>query len=85
MFLAVPVMSIIQIICLMVPSLKPVAIILSSGKSYVREYKEKESMKKSINRRRAKHKEEQQPQRLDDIILPVDLNNNDNKEKNNGR
>ena len=85
MFLAVPVMSIIQIICLMVPSLKPVAIILSSGKSYVREYKEKESMKKSISRRRAKHKEEQQPQRLDDIILPVDLNNNDNKEKNNGR
>ena len=85
MFLAVPVMSIIQIICLMVPSLKPVAIILSSGKSYVREYKEKESMKKSINRRRAKHKEEQQPQRLNDIILPVDLNNNDNKEKNNGR
>ncbi len=80
MFLAVPVMSIIQIICLMVPSLKPVAIILSSGKSYVREYKEKESMKKSISRRRAKNKEERQPQRLDDIILPVELNN-DNKEE----
>lgn len=80
MFLAVPIMSIIQIICLMVPSLKPIAIILSSGKSYVREYKEKQALKKGISRRRAKRNEEANIDRMDDIILPININS-DSKEK----
>ena len=37
MFLAVPIMSIIQIVCAITPSLKPIAVLLSSGRSYVRE------------------------------------------------
>ena len=80
MFLAVPIMSIIQIVCLMVPSLKPIAIILSSGKSYVREYKEKQALKKGISRRRAKRNEEANLDRMDDIILPININS-DSKEK----
>ena len=80
MFLAVPIMSIIQIICLMVPSLKPFAIILSSGKSYVREYKEKQALKKGISRRRAKRNEDTNVDRMDDIILPININS-DSKEK----
>ena len=80
MFLAVPIMSIIQIVCLVIPSLKPIAVILSSGKSYVREYKEKQALKKGISRRRAKRNEEVNSDRMDDIILPININS-DSKEK----
>ena len=81
MFLAVPIMSILQIVCLSIPSLKPVAIILSSGKSYVREYREKEALKKTVVKRRKKGGSENNtaPERTDDIILPVELGNSEEK------
>ena len=81
MFLAVPIMSIIQIVCLTVPSLKPVAIILSSGKSYVREYREKEALKKTIVRKRRSRAAESgtMGDRNDDIILPVGPNSIEEK------
>ena len=53
MFLAVPIMSIIQIVCAIVPSLKPVAVLLSSGKSYIREYRMQEEGRRKKGQRRA--------------------------------
>lgn len=81
MFLAVPIMSILQIVCLSVPSLKPVAIFLSSGKSYVREYREKEALKKTAarNRKRKDAGKSTMPDRMDDIILPVGPNSTEEK------
>ena len=67
MFLAVPLMSIIQITCAIIPSLRPVAVLLSSGKSYVREYKDQEKAGKGLLRRRNKESEKSP---LDDVILP---------------
>ena len=72
MFLAVPIMSIIQIVCALVPSLKPVAVLLSSGKSYIREYRNQESQK----RRGRKGQEESAPSK-GDIILPEGTNRRD--------
>ena len=68
MFLAVPIMSIIQIVCAIVPSLKPVAVLLSSGKSYIREYR----MQEQGRRRKRKVQDEEPPQESPkgDIILP---------------
>lgn len=67
MFLAVPIMSIIQIVCAIVPSLKPVAVLLSSGKTYVREYRSQEKSRRL--RRRGADGESDKPSG-GDIILP---------------
>ncbi len=68
MFLAVPIMSIIQIVCAIVPSLKPVAVLLSSGKSYIREYRMQEEGRRKKGQRRAERETH------GDIILPVGEN-----------
>lgn len=72
MFLAVPIMSIIQIVCALVPSLKPVAVLLSSGKNYIREYRAQENMKKKRGRRI--QDEDGGDNGKGDIILPVGEN-----------
>ncbi len=59
MFLSVPLTSIIQIICANVPSLKPVAIMLSEGRDYRRRF---EKLK-----RKKKHQSEEPH---DDIEMP---------------
>ena len=46
MFLSVPLTSIIQIICANVPSLKPVAIMLSEGRDYRRRFEKAKRKKK---------------------------------------
>ncbi len=48
MFLAVPLTSMIQIICANVPSLRPIAIILSEGRYYRKDYDRKRKRKKMI-------------------------------------
>jgi len=71
MFLAVPLISILQIVCAVIPSLRPVAVFLSSGKSYLREYKEtKEEKKKGLFAKRRKEEEEVDKKSFGDIILP---------------
>ena len=74
MFLAVPIMSIIQIVCAITPPLKPVAVLLSSvllssGKSYIREYKIQEKGRRSLKK---KIQDENAPDvnPRGDIILP---------------
>ncbi len=52
MFLAVPLTSIIQIVCANIKSLRPVAIILSSGKTYRRQYDEQKKMEKKERKER---------------------------------
>lgn len=73
MFLAVPLTSILQIVCANIPALRPAAIILSSGRSYIREYQEK------MLRPRQRRKEEAKQQRSDDenrgdFVLPEGKN-----------
>ena len=48
MFLAVPLTSIIQIICANVPSLRPIAIMLSEGRYYRKDYERKRKRKKMV-------------------------------------
>lgn len=62
MFLAVPILSILKIICSNVPSLRPVAIVLSSGRGYAKEYE--------IARRRSKRRMGAKEEEDDGIILP---------------
>ncbi len=57
MFLAVPITSVLQIICANVKSLRTVAVIISSGKSYRRQYEEEKALAK------AKRKAQQQEKR----------------------
>lgn len=74
MFLAVPIMSIIQIVCAIVPPLKPVAVLLSSGKTYVREYR---SQEKRMRRRRTQAGDGGAAASVGDIILPEGENPRD--------
>ena len=41
MFLAVPLTSIIQIVCANIPTLRPIAILLSEGRYYRRDFDKK--------------------------------------------
>jgi predicted PurR-regulated permease PerM len=50
MFLAVPLTSGLQVVCINIPFLRPVAIILGGGKTYVRRKKEEDSLRKSIRK-----------------------------------
>lgn len=55
MFLAVPIISVLQIICANVKSLRPIAVIISSGKSYRRQYEEEKALAKA--KRKARQQE----------------------------
>ncbi len=79
MFLAVPIMSIIQIVCAITPPLKPVAVLLSSGKSYIREYKIQEKGRRSLKK---KIQDENAPDvnPRGDIILPEGENRKNSDE-----
>lgn len=79
MFLAVPIMSIIQIVCAITPPLKPVAVLLSSGKSYIREYKIQEKGRRSLKK---KIQDENAPDvnSRGDIILPEGENRKNSDE-----
>ncbi len=48
MFLSVPLTSTMQIICANIPSLRPIAILLSEGRDYRRDYEKKRKKKKTI-------------------------------------
>ena len=50
MFLSVPLTSMMQIICANVPSLRPIAIMLSEGRNYRKDYERKR--KKNVENRR---------------------------------
>jgi predicted PurR-regulated permease PerM len=50
MFLAVPLASIIQIFCINIPSLRPIAIMIGSGKSIRRKYKKEKKLKKNTRK-----------------------------------
>ncbi|WP_169310037.1 AI-2E family transporter [Parasphaerochaeta coccoides] len=56
MLLAVPLTSVIQIVCANVKSLRPVAIALSSGKTYRRQYDERKRQEKRERQERQKAK-----------------------------
>ena len=49
MFLAVPLTSIVQIICANIPSLKPIAIMLSEGADYRRRFERQKKRKKKFS------------------------------------
>lgn len=51
MFLAVPLTSIIQIFCINFPSLRPVAVMMGSGKSIRRRYKEEQKLQKNTRKK----------------------------------
>jgi len=83
MFLAVPIMSIVQIVCAVIPDLRPVAIMLSTGKSYSREHREKEHEKEDRKTRKKKGKpneEEVKENRYTDVILPEGENKKEAQE-----
>ena len=72
-------MSIIQIVCAITPPLKPVAVLLSSGKSYIREYKIQEKGRRSLKK---KIQDENAPDvnPRGDIILPEGENRKNSDE-----
>ncbi len=49
MFLSVPLTSMMQIICANVPSLRPIAIMLSEGRNYRKDYEKKRKKKKTVH------------------------------------
>lgn len=74
MFLAVPLTSVIHIVCAMIPSLRPISVMLSSGQSYLREFKEEEAMKKKLRKKRRNGDNTEDDSHIrtndDDIVLP---------------
>ncbi len=89
MFLAVPLASIIQIFCINIPSLRPIAIMIGSGKSIQRKNKEESKLKKNTRKTHGlKRSEKLSSEALDkqadeiaknstnlnDFILPGSLN-----------
>lgn len=94
MFLAVPLTSIFQIFCINIPSLRPIAIMIGSGKSIRRKYKEEKSLKKNtrkshgLKRSQSLSDEALEKQadeiaknstNLNDFILPYSLDLDDKK------
>lgn len=91
MFLAVPLTSIIQILCINVPEWRGFAIMLSNGKSIQRRYKEEYNMAKTVMKKKGRGKkfskedyEKQEDEKaknsnnLDDFILPDNIDWFDN-------
>lgn len=71
MFLAVPLTSILQISCAIIPSLRPIAIFLSAGKNYGREFTDEEIEKQKKSRRKKKTSASEEEEKVHgDIILP---------------
>lgn len=70
MFLAVPLTSILQISCAIIPSLRPIAVFLSAGKNYGREFSDEEIEKQQKGRRRKKGAADEAEKKQGDIILP---------------
>ena len=66
MFIAVPLTSCIQILCANIQQLKPVAIILSSGKNYRRQYEMQQAMDKK-DKKSQKRSEGQVFEKAEDI------------------
>ena len=64
MFLSVPMTSVMQILCANVKSLRPIAIIISSGKSYQRESDKKNALERYL-RKQDKYKRGQNPSDAD--------------------
>ena len=64
MFLSVPMTSVMQILCANVKSLRPIAIIISSGKSYQRESDKKNALERYL-RKQDKFKRGQNPSDAD--------------------
>ncbi len=61
MFLSVPLTSIIQIICANIPSLKPVAIMLSEGRDYRRRFEKSKRRKKQHDADQEEHDDVEMP------------------------
>ncbi len=62
MFLAVPIMSIVQIFCTNVKSLRPIAVFISSGKRYRAQIREEERRRKARFQRMREERREQKKQ-----------------------
>jgi predicted PurR-regulated permease PerM len=62
MFLAVPITSVIQILCANVQSLKPVAVMIGSGKSY-RKMLEEERKRSEMRKMRKEERQNKRKQR----------------------
>ncbi|MGD1815876.1 MAG: AI-2E family transporter [Pleomorphochaeta sp.] len=56
MFLAVPLTSVIQILCVNIESLRPIAILLGSGKRIQKQYNNEKTLEKQTRRRQNKNK-----------------------------
>jgi predicted PurR-regulated permease PerM len=56
MFLAVPLTSVIQILCVNIETLRPVAVLLGNGKRIQNQYKNKQSLEKIARKRNIKGK-----------------------------
>ncbi len=73
MFIAVPLTSVLQIICANVKSLKPVAILISSGRSYQRESSRQQVieryLRKQERRRRSGQEVEETPVEAEDETI----------------
>ena len=61
MFLAVPLTSIIQVVCANIPSLRPIAILLSEGRYYRRDFDKKKRRRNPV------------PHEGDDIEMPEEI------------
>lgn len=63
MFLAVPLLSVVQIICANIDSARPIAILISSGRSYRKSLKARSERKHSARK-------QQNASRYDDVMFP---------------
>jgi predicted PurR-regulated permease PerM len=70
MFLAVPLLSILQIICANVEATRPIAMLISSGRSYRKQTKERTDRRRIIRRNGKNPKESEYGQFSDDIMFP---------------
>ncbi|MBR1583196.1 MAG: AI-2E family transporter [Spirochaetales bacterium] len=70
MFLAVPLLSILQIICANVESTRPIAMLISSGRSYRKQTKERTDRRRTTRRNGKNPKGSEYGQFSDDIMFP---------------
>ena len=70
MFLAVPLLSILQIICANVESTRPIAMLISSGRSYRKQTRERTDRRRTTRRNGKNAKGSEYGQFSDDIMFP---------------
>ena len=70
MFLAVPVISCIEIVCANVKALRPIALLLSGGRSFLRQ---SASAQRRQERRQKQHNKKGGSRRGSDVVLPDDF------------